>query len=177
MTVLRKVIEALMENGKAMKESHDKGVPYKPVAPPYRESTLTWLLSESFGGNSKTMMIAAASPHESNAEETLQTLKYALKTREIVNTVTRNEDKGMRMLREKNEEIENLKAQLVEAAQGQAQSPQAEARVQEITEKLKAEEDVRKQLMVRTTQTSFFFGFPPHSWFNSIPLHLHPRVG
>ena len=151
LTVLRKVIEALMENGKALRESQEKGTKYKPQPPPYRESTLTWLLSESFGGNSRTMMIAAASPHESNAEETLQTLKYALKTREIVNTVTRNEDKGMRMLREKNEEIDKLKQQLESAASMahlSGHSAADEARLVAIESQLKEEEKVKQELMV-----------------------------
>ncbi|KAJ9458983.1 Kinesin-like protein Klp98A [Diplonema papillatum] len=144
LTVLRKVIEALMDNGLKMRECKSKGTPFVPKPPPYRESTLTWLLSESFGGNSKTMMIAAASPHESNAEETLQTLKYALKTREIVNTVTRNEDKGMRMLREKNEEIEKLKAMLANASSNPAANP---AEVESISVQLKQEEQIKKELL------------------------------
>eukprot|EP01063_Lacrimia_lanifica_P033337 TRINITY_DN5892_c0_g5_i1.p1 TRINITY_DN5892_c0_g5~~TRINITY_DN5892_c0_g5_i1.p1 ORF type:complete len:1480 (+),score=573.55 TRINITY_DN5892_c0_g5_i1:76-4515(+) len=147
LTVLRKVIEALMENGKALRESKLNGTPYKPQPPPYRESLLTWLLSESFGGNSKTMMIAAASPHESNSEETLQTLKYALKTKEIVNTVTRNEDKGMRLLREKNDEIEKLRLALENAAQNPNNSPENEAHLQQIQDRLRQEEAAKSELM------------------------------
>jgi hypothetical protein len=42
---------------------------------PYRNSVLTWLLKESLGGNSKTVMIAAISPADMHYEQTLSTLK------------------------------------------------------------------------------------------------------
>ena len=50
---------------------------------PYRDSQLTFLLSDSLGGNSKTFMIACASPHKDNADETLNTLRYALELKEL----------------------------------------------------------------------------------------------
>ena len=42
---------------------------------PYRDSVLTWLLKDSLGGNSKTIMIATISPAEVNHGETLSTLR------------------------------------------------------------------------------------------------------
>ena len=48
----------------------------KPKLPPYRESMLTWLLVDAFGGNSKTTMLATVSPAQSNAAETHSTLRY-----------------------------------------------------------------------------------------------------
>lgn len=45
---------------------------------PYRDSILTWLLKDSLGGNSKTIMIAAISPADCNYSETLSTLRYLL---------------------------------------------------------------------------------------------------
>nr|4OZQ_A Chain A, Chimera of Maltose-binding periplasmic protein and Kinesin family member 14 protein [synthetic construct]4OZQ_B Chain B, Chimera of Maltose-binding periplasmic protein and Kinesin family member 14 protein [synthetic construct] len=71
---LGKVISALSEQANG-----------KRVFIPYRESTLTWLLKESLGGNSKTAMIATVSPAASNIEETLSTLRYATQARLIVN--------------------------------------------------------------------------------------------
>ena len=68
LSTLRRVIDTLIEN------SERKG---RPKPPPFRESVLTYLLSDSLGGNSKTMMISAISPHESNIEDTLNTLRYA----------------------------------------------------------------------------------------------------
>ena len=56
---------------------------YKHV--PYRESKLTRLLQDSLGGNSHTVMIACASPADSNMEETLNTLRYADRVRKIKN--------------------------------------------------------------------------------------------
>ena len=53
------------------------GQPKKTQHVPYRESELTRLLSESLGGNSATVMIAAVSPADYNFDETLSTLKYA----------------------------------------------------------------------------------------------------
>ena len=43
---------------------------------PYRDSILTWLLKDSLGGNSRTIMIATISPAKYNYEETLSTLRY-----------------------------------------------------------------------------------------------------
>lgn len=45
--------------------------------PPYRESTLTWVLSNALGGNSKTLMLCTLSPASSNYEETMSILRYA----------------------------------------------------------------------------------------------------
>jgi kinesin family protein 13 len=58
---------------------------------PYRNSTLTWLLKDSFGGNSKTVMVATVSPSARHYEETLSTLKYADRAKQIVNTAVVNE--------------------------------------------------------------------------------------
>ncbi|EKX30876.1 hypothetical protein GUITHDRAFT_83606, partial [Guillardia theta CCMP2712] len=52
---------------------------------PYRESKLTRMLQDSLGGNSRTVMIACISPADSSFEETLNTLKYANRARNIKN--------------------------------------------------------------------------------------------
>ena len=59
---------------------------------PYRDSTLTWLLKDSLGGNSKTVMVATVSPASDNYEETLSTLRYADRAKKIVNHAVVNED-------------------------------------------------------------------------------------
>ncbi|CAK75209.1 unnamed protein product (macronuclear) [Paramecium tetraurelia] len=59
---------------------------------PYRESKLTRILQDSLGGNSNTYMIACISPAASNYEETINTLKYASRAREIKNKPTQNRD-------------------------------------------------------------------------------------
>lgn len=53
---------------------------------PYRDSKLTRLLQDSLGGNSRTVMVACVSPADANLDETLNTLKYANRARNIVNT-------------------------------------------------------------------------------------------
>ena len=58
---------------------------------PYRDSKLTRLLQDSLGGNAHTLMIACVSPVEWNAAETVNTLKYANRARNIKNRATINE--------------------------------------------------------------------------------------
>ena len=52
---------------------------------PYRDSKLTRLLQDSLGGNTKTVMIAALSPADYNYDETLSTLRYANRAKNIKN--------------------------------------------------------------------------------------------
>lgn len=59
---------------------------------PYRDSKLTRLLQDSLGGNSQTLMMACVSPSDSNFLETLSTLKYANRARNIKNKVTVNQE-------------------------------------------------------------------------------------
>jgi hypothetical protein len=70
---------------------------------PYRDSTLTWLLKESLGGNSKTFILATISPSTENYEETLSTLAFAQSCKMVANQAVVNEDdvsKRIRQLRE-----------------------------------------------------------------------------
>ena len=59
---------------------------------PYRESKLTRILQDSLGGNSRTLMIACVSPAQSNFEESLSTLRYASRTKNIKNKPKINRD-------------------------------------------------------------------------------------
>ncbi|KAM3695150.1 hypothetical protein ACJW31_07G109700 [Castanea mollissima] len=59
---------------------------------PYRDSRLTFLLQDSLGGNSKTMIIANVSPSICCAAETLNTLKFAQRAKLIQNNAVVNED-------------------------------------------------------------------------------------
>ena len=79
---------------------------------PYRDSTLTWLLKDSLGGNSKTIMIAAISPADVNYSETLSTLRYANRAKNIINKPTINEDPNVRLIRELRDEISSLQKML-----------------------------------------------------------------
>ncbi|OQS05106.1 kinesin [Thraustotheca clavata] len=81
---------------------------------PYRDSKLTRLLQDSLGGNTKTVMVAAISPADYNFDETLSTLRYANRAKNIKNKPTVNEDPKDAKLREYKAEIELLKQLLAE---------------------------------------------------------------
>ncbi|XP_040001579.1 kinesin-like protein KIF16B isoform X3 [Xiphias gladius] len=89
----------------------------KSVFVPYRDSVLTWLLKDSLGGNSKTIMIATVSPADVNYGETLSTLRYANRAKNIINKPTINEDANVRLIRELRAEIARLKALLIQGNQ------------------------------------------------------------
>ncbi|KAL9185198.1 hypothetical protein ACHAXT_002975 [Thalassiosira profunda] len=76
-------------NALADEEKLAKG---EKVHVPYRESKLTRLLTDALGGNSQTLFIACVSPSDTNASETLSTLQYANRARQIRNAPTRNVD-------------------------------------------------------------------------------------
>eukprot|EP01059_Diplonema_ambulator_P024162 TRINITY_DN399_c0_g1_i1.p1 TRINITY_DN399_c0_g1~~TRINITY_DN399_c0_g1_i1.p1 ORF type:complete len:938 (+),score=399.68 TRINITY_DN399_c0_g1_i1:40-2853(+) len=110
LSTLRRVIDILIENAKAKKNAP------KMVAP-YRESMLTWLLSESLGGNSKTIMLAAVSPYYGNFEDTCNTLRYANKAKEIVCKAKRNDERGAVVVAAMRAEMEKLRQQLESKAE------------------------------------------------------------
>ncbi|XP_054536301.1 kinesin-like protein KIF17 isoform X7 [Pan troglodytes] len=81
---------------------------------PYRDSKLTRLLQDSLGGNTKTLMVACLSPADNNYDETLSTLRYANRAKNIRNKPRINEDPKDALLREYQEEIKKLKAILTQ---------------------------------------------------------------
>ncbi|KAK9500934.1 hypothetical protein O3M35_002096 [Rhynocoris fuscipes] len=81
---------------------------------PYRDSKLTRLLQDSLGGNTKTLMLACLSPADNNYDETLSTLRYANRAKNICNKPHINEDPKDAMLRKYQEEIEKLKEMLTQ---------------------------------------------------------------
>ncbi|ETN64550.1 kinesin-like protein KIF1A [Anopheles darlingi] len=103
LTTLGKVISALAEIASKSKKSK------KADFIPYRDSVLTWLLRENLGGNSKTAMIAAISPADINYDETLSTLRYADRAKQIVCKAVVNEDANAKLIRELKEEIQKLR--------------------------------------------------------------------
>ncbi|XP_060522822.1 kinesin-like protein unc-104 isoform X3 [Cylas formicarius] len=103
LTTLGKVISALAEMASKTKKSK------KADFIPYRDSVLTWLLRENLGGNSKTAMIAAISPADINYDETLSTLRYADRAKQIVCKAIVNEDANAKLIRELKEEIQKLR--------------------------------------------------------------------
>uniref|UniRef100_A0A669PK71 StAR-related lipid transfer protein 9 n=1 Tax=Phasianus colchicus TaxID=9054 RepID=A0A669PK71_PHACC len=85
----------------------------RPAYIPYRDSILTWLLKDSLGGNSKTIMIATISPASSSYNETMSTLRYASNAKNIINKPRVNEDANVKLIRELREEIDRLKTLLM----------------------------------------------------------------
>jgi hypothetical protein len=85
---------------------------------PFRESKLTRLLQDSLGGNTKTLMVAAISPADYNYDETMSTLRYANRAKNIQNKPKVNEDPKDALLREYKEEIERLRKLLQEQMAG-----------------------------------------------------------
>ncbi|KAM5270060.1 kinesin-like protein KIF17 isoform 9-T9 [Hipposideros larvatus] len=81
---------------------------------PYRDSKLTRLLQDSLGGNTKTLMVACLSPADNNYDETLSTLRYANRAKNIKNKPCINEDPKDALLREYQEEIKKLKEMLAQ---------------------------------------------------------------
>ncbi|KAI6211468.1 Kinesin-like protein KIF1B [Aphelenchoides besseyi] len=81
---------------------------------PYRDSVLTWLLRENLGGNSKTAMIAAISPAEINFDETLSTLRYADRAKQIVCAAKVNEDPNAKLIGDLKAQISDLKKILID---------------------------------------------------------------
>ncbi|KAK9506627.1 hypothetical protein O3M35_008523 [Rhynocoris fuscipes] len=114
LTTLGKVISALAEVATKKKK--------KENFIPYRDSVLTWLLRENLGGNSKTAMIAAISPADINYDETLSTLRYADRAKQIMCKAVVNEDANAKLIRELKEEIQRLrdllKAEGIEVQEG-----------------------------------------------------------
>ncbi|XP_022654084.1 kinesin-like protein KIF3B [Varroa jacobsoni] len=95
---------------------------------PYRDSKLTRLLEDSLGGNAKTIMIANIGPSHWNYEETLTTLRYASRAKNIKNKPKVNEDPKDALLREFQLEIARLKMQLEEKGKRKGKSKSAVSR-------------------------------------------------
>ena len=85
---------------------------------PYRDSKLTRLLQDSLGGNTKTMMISNVGPADYNYDETMNTLRYASRAKNIQNKPRINEDPKDALLREYQDEVSKLKEQLMLIQQG-----------------------------------------------------------
>ncbi|XP_025081034.1 kinesin-like protein unc-104 isoform X4 [Pomacea canaliculata] len=113
LTTLGKVISALAEVS-AETRAHKRKKKAEFI--PYRDSVLTWLLRENLGGNSKTAMVAALSPADINYDETLSTLRYADRAKQIMCKAVVNEDPNARLIRELKDEVSRLRELL--AAEG-----------------------------------------------------------
>lgn len=156
---LGSVISALAELSSI--DPKDQNGQRKTFFIPYRDSVLTWLLKDSLGGNSKTIMIAAISPagkhflnnlficlkyffSDCNYGETLSTLRYANRAKNIINKPTINEDPNVKLIRELRNEISKLKALMF-----------CEQRSDMLAQQIHEKETREKVFNSRTVSTSF----------------------
>ncbi|XP_078266827.1 kinesin-like protein KIF1A isoform X18 [Rhinoraja longicauda] len=109
LTTLGKVISALADVVSADSGSNKNKKKKKTDFIPYRDSVLTWLLRENLGGNSRTAMVAALSPADINYDETLSTLRYADRAKQIRCNAVINEDPNNKLIRELKDEVSRLR--------------------------------------------------------------------
>lgn len=137
LSTLRRVLEAIISKKKVV---------------PYRESLLTYVLSDNFGGNSKTVMCANVSPHAVNFSETDSTLRYATIARDVMNKAKVNESPNSRLIRELKDRARTLQEALsnVSSSVGGAADPHVvhslEGEVRQYQERVHALESERVQL-------------------------------
>ncbi|KAJ9446367.1 Kinesin-like protein unc-104 [Diplonema papillatum] len=157
LTTLGLVINALAE---LSKETTKKGGVPKHV--PYRDSTLTYLLKDTLGGNSKTFMISTISPAAAQYEETMSTLRYADRAKSIVTKAVVNEDPIQKMIKALQAEVDQYKQQVEQyrttggsPAPGTAVDPDefANAKVAEM-EKLYSAKITGYQEKIRTLESN-----------------------
>ena len=133
LSTLRRVIDILV--------SSKKQTGGAPIVVPYRESLLTWILSDNFGGNSKTAMIANVSPHYTCFLETESTLRYATLAKGIVNRVRVNEDPSAKLIKELQSQLKALQAEM-------SHGPQQE-RVRELEDQMEENKRAMEELLTR----------------------------
>jgi hypothetical protein len=131
LSTLRKVIDALVS----------KKRPGQPLVVPYRESLLTWILADNFGGNSKTAMIANISPHHANFLENESTLRYATLAKGIVNRVRVNEDPSAKLIRELQSQLKQLQLELGKGA--------TEGHVRDLEDQMEENKKAMEELLAR----------------------------
>lgn len=141
---LGNVINALADDQRVSKE--------KKIHVPYRQSKLTRLLQDALGGNSQTFFIACVSPADSNTSETLSTLHYANRARNIKNAPTKNVDGSLLELQHLRSLNHILQCELVKHYFGQ--NSQAYASIGAVDENLWKQTRVQQylQLLQKTAE-------------------------
>lgn len=107
---------------------------------PYKDSALTWILKDCFGGNCQTVMLAAVSPAASSHNETLNTLRFANQAKNIMNAPKVNEDANVKLIKELQFEIQTLKTRL------KSGTVPSSLGVDKAEKKLQENEDLMKRL-------------------------------
>ncbi|KAH9945823.1 kinesin-domain-containing protein [Epithele typhae] len=133
---------------------------------PYRDSKLTRLLQDSLGGNAHTLMIACVSPAEWNANETINTLKYANRARNIKNRAVLNErEEGwddvewlQGMVTRLRKEVKQIKegggvgATVISSGPSEASEGSSKRVLAQMTELQNNYEDLREKFVERTEE-------------------------
>jgi hypothetical protein len=138
LTTLRKVFDVLIDNSKIRNKKNHR-------LPPFRESVLTYCLSDSLGGNSRTMMIATISPHSANIDDTIGTLRYALKAKAIVCDAKVNEERSAVMMDHMRSEIMALQEKL-RSGTGGGMSSEIQQQIEEREREVELMEEQQRQL-------------------------------
>jgi hypothetical protein len=140
LSTLRRVIDTLMENSQKAGRTRAHVVPY-------RESVLTWVLSDSLGGNCQTCMLGMTSPHHLNIEDTINTLRYCLRAKAITCHVRVNEEKCKIVVGALKAEMDQLRRQQEDAAErARVEALERERKAAEEDEtRRKAQQDRRMQ--------------------------------
>eukprot|EP00927_Polykrikos_kofoidii_P002367 TRINITY_DN10934_c0_g1_i1.p1 TRINITY_DN10934_c0_g1~~TRINITY_DN10934_c0_g1_i1.p1 ORF type:complete len:882 (+),score=141.20 TRINITY_DN10934_c0_g1_i1:376-2646(+) len=141
LSALGAVISKLAEKSTAKKGA-------KEISVPYRDSKLTRLLSNALGGSSKTIMICALSPASSNFQETLSTLRYADRAKQIKNTAVVNENPQDKLIREMREENAKLKA-MIESGGAMVDASLIQEKQEELAQLAKALEESKRSFEER----------------------------
>ncbi|CAL8108590.1 unnamed protein product [Orchesella dallaii] len=173
--VLGNVISALGDKSK------------KATHVPYRDSKLTRLLQDSLGGNSRTLMIACVSPNEMDFVESINTMKYANRAKNIKNKVVINQDKSSRTIALLKDRINELESELMEYKRG-SRKPEHEleldvnaenimllAEVETLKSKLKSKQDTIDKLLsqIARLQAVTITDDPSCDLTNLVSKYLH----
>lgn len=129
--------KSLFTLGKVISALGDASKRTEPSFVPYRDSKLTKLLMDSLGGASKALMFACCSPADSYLEETLNTLSYAARARNITNKPAVQVDPHEELVRELRAQMKELKAhntRLQKALSRCANCPDCPASVRDIVD-------------------------------------------
>jgi len=122
-----KINEGLLALGNVINALADEErlIKGEKVHVPYRQSKLTRLLQDALGGNSQTLFLACVSPSDTNANETLSTLQYANRARNIKNKPVKNIDPTLAELRRLHSLTNLLQSELLKEKFGIEANPQS----------------------------------------------------
>lgn len=139
LATLGNVIHALVDNNK------------KHV--PYRDSKLTRLLQDSLGGNAKTLMFAAIGPVDYNFDETVNTLRYANRAKNIKNKPKVNQNPKDAKIQEMQDEISLLKNQLMNMMKGNSNvNPQMFVKTGNADQQIAQYDSIEEQLRLEAAK-------------------------